>query len=104
MNVQHDVCAATPGAGIWSRRHSPLILVLFFPSSDLCLQTQPVPSPLSYYMHQSPKALHKGEVLTNHFVELLAPWLLLMPLRGLRLAGGVIQLVFQVGQSHMFSI
>lgn len=74
--------------------------MLFFPSSDLCLQTQPVPSPLSYYMHQSPKALHKGEVLTNHFVELLAPWLLLLPLRGLRLAGGVIQLVFQVGQSH----
>jgi hypothetical protein len=52
-------------------------------------------------MHQSPKPLHKGEVLTNHFVELLAPWLLLMPLRGLRLAGGVIQLVFQVGQSHI---
>lgn len=86
------------GSGVGDTPHScPCLCVPFFASLRLGLQTQPVPSPLSYYMHQSPKPLHKGEVLTNHLVELVAPWLLLMPLRSLRLAGGVIQLVFQVG-------
>lgn len=38
------------------------------------------------------------QVLMNHVVELVGPFLLLAPLRSLRLAGGLLQLVFQVLQ------
>jgi hypothetical protein len=60
-------------------------------------ETQPVPNPLTRYLHWMPKAWHKGEVLINHFVELIAPWLLIVPGLpvGWRRAGGIIQLVFQ---------
>jgi hypothetical protein len=60
-------------------------------------ETQPVPNPLTRYFHWMPPLWHKCEVLTNHFVEVIAPWLLLIP--GLpatwRRAGGLIQLIFQ---------
>ncbi|CAL1540716.1 unnamed protein product [Lymnaea stagnalis] len=58
-------------------------------------ETQPVPNPLSYYLHQSPEPIHKFEVLSNHFVELVAPFLLLLPLRRPCMIGGVIQIIFQ---------
>jgi hypothetical protein len=58
-------------------------------------ETQPVPNPLSKYFHFTPKWWHRFEVVTNHFVELVSPWLLLMPFRPLRVAGGMIQIVFQ---------
>lgn len=60
-------------------------------------ETQPVPNPLTRYLHWLPKAWHKGEVLLNYFVELVAPWLLVVPGLpvGVRRAGGIIQLAFQ---------
>lgn len=60
-------------------------------------ETQPVPNPLTKYLHAAPKTWHKFEVLSNHFVELIAPWLLIMPFLGrkLRIAGGIIQIIFQ---------
>nr|XP_022337008.1 lipase maturation factor 1-like [Crassostrea virginica] len=58
-------------------------------------ETQPVPNPISYFMHQSPEIFHKFETLTNHFVELVAPWFLLGP-RRLCMIGGAIQILFQV--------
>lgn len=58
-------------------------------------ETQPVPNPISYYMHQSPEIFHKFETLSNHFVELVAPFLLFLP-RPLRIIGGAIQILFQV--------
>jgi hypothetical protein len=64
-------------------------------------ETQPVPNPLTRYLHWMPKTWHKGEVLINHFVELVAPWLLIASIciPGLpvawRRAGGILQLVFQ---------
>ncbi|XP_076461543.1 lipase maturation factor 1-like [Babylonia areolata] len=58
-------------------------------------ETQPVPNPMSYYMHQSPVLWHQVETLGNHFVELIAPFLLFMP-RPFRMAGGAIQIMFQV--------
>ena len=61
----------------------------------MVLQTQPVPNPISYFMHQSPEIFHKFETLTNHFVELVAPWFLLGP-RRLCMIGGAIQILFQV--------
>ncbi|KAL7550612.1 hypothetical protein ACHAWF_013840 [Thalassiosira exigua] len=62
---------------------------------DYFYETQPVPNPFSRYFHFMPKAWHRFEVWTNHFVELVAPFLLLAPFRSWRLAGGLIQIVFQ---------
>ncbi|XP_054763837.2 lipase maturation factor 1-like [Lytechinus pictus] len=59
-------------------------------------ETQPVPNPMSYYMHQSPEWFHKFETLSNHFIELVAPAFLLIPWRPLRLTGGILQILFQV--------
>uniref|UniRef100_A0A061SI24 Lipase maturation factor 1 n=1 Tax=Tetraselmis sp. GSL018 TaxID=582737 RepID=A0A061SI24_9CHLO len=58
-------------------------------------ETQPVPGPLSRQFHLAPGWWHAVETLGNHFVELAAPWLLLGP-RDLRIAGGVIQVAFQL--------
>ncbi|XP_062611448.1 lipase maturation factor 1-like [Saccostrea cucullata] len=58
-------------------------------------ETQPVPNPISYFMHQSPEIFHKFETLTNHFVELVAPLFLIGP-RRLCMVGGAIQILFQV--------
>ena len=65
-------------------------------------QTQPVPNPISYFMHQEPEVFHKLETLVNHIVELPAPFLLLLT-RCLCMAGGIIQILFQVGNYHWFS-
>lgn len=63
---------------------------------DYFYETQPVPNPLSKYFHRMPKFWHKFELITNHFVELIAPLLLILPVgRRLRIAGGMIQLLFQ---------
>ena len=41
----------------------------------LSLQTQPVPNPLSYFLHQSPAFVHKLKTLGNHFVELVVSYM-----------------------------
>ncbi|CAI8055772.1 Lipase maturation factor 1 [Geodia barretti] len=58
-------------------------------------QTQPVPNPISYYLHQTPESVHKMETLANHAVELVAPFLLVLP-RPIRTFGGIVQVLFQV--------
>src|SRR5882724_1603181 len=58
-------------------------------------ETQPLPNPLSWYLHQLPPAFHKFELLGNHFVELIVPWTLFAP-RRLRHLGGVFLVGFQV--------
>jgi hypothetical protein len=60
-------------------------------------ETQPIPNPLTRYLHWMPPAWHKMEVLSNHFVEVVAPWLLILPCLPVtaRRNGGIIQLVFQ---------
>jgi hypothetical protein len=58
-------------------------------------ETQPVPSPLSWWLHQAPLWFHKLGVLFNHVVELGAPWLLFGP-RWARLLGGALIVSFQV--------
>ena len=47
-------------------------------------------------MHHSPEFWHQFETLTNHFVELIAPFLLFMP-RSFCMVGGAFQILFQVG-------
>jgi len=58
-------------------------------------ETQPLPNPFSWYLHQLPPAIHTLEVLFNHFVELVVPWLLFGP-RRLRHFAGVFLVVFQL--------
>lgn len=53
-------------------------------------ETQPVPNPLSWYMHKTSNEFHGLEVLINHFVELIAPFMLLVPIRKFRIYGGLI--------------
>ena len=42
-------------------------------------ETQPMPNPLSWYFHRLPSALHRVEVLGNHFAQLVAPLALFAP-------------------------
>ena len=58
-------------------------------------ETQPIPNPLSWYLHQLPKFLHQAGVLFNHAAELIAPWLLFGPRRA-RHAGALLIVAFQV--------
>jgi hypothetical protein len=50
-------------------------------------ETQPMPGPLSRQAHLLPRWFHKGEVLGNHFAQLVVPWFLFAPLVGLWVPG-----------------
>jgi Lipase maturation factor len=52
-------------------------------------ETQPMPGPLSRQAHLLPRWFHKGEVLGNHFAQLVVPWFLFAPLLGLWIPGPV---------------
>ncbi|WP_374975505.1 lipase maturation factor family protein [Microbacterium trichothecenolyticum] len=52
-------------------------------------ETQPMPGPLSRQAHLLPRWFHKGEVLGNHFAQLVVPWFLFAPLIGLFVLGPV---------------
>jgi hypothetical protein len=58
-------------------------------------ETQPLPNPLSWYLHKLPVAVQKGSVLFNHYAELIAPFMLFWP-RRLRLIGGISVVSFQL--------
>lgn len=62
---------------------------------DYHYETQPVPNPMSYYMHRSPWWFHRFETLSNHFIELIAPLLTFLG-RRLCMVNGVLQILFQV--------
>ena len=52
---------------------------------------------MAYYMHREPEVFHKFEVIVNHFIELIAPVFVLIPyFRKLTIAGGILQIIFQV--------
>ena len=58
-------------------------------------ETQPMPNPLSWYLHWSPEWMNKGGVLFNHFAELIVPfaYFLPQPIAGI---AGVITILFQL--------
>jgi len=58
-------------------------------------ETQPVPNPMSYFMHQSPEIFHKFETLMNHFIELVVPFFIILT-RPFRISCGILQILFQV--------
>ncbi|NKB66441.1 MAG: lipase maturation factor family protein [Candidatus Latescibacteria bacterium] len=57
-------------------------------------ETQPIPNPLSWYLHQLPAWVHQGGVLFNHLVELLVPFFYFAP-RRLRHLAGLLTIAFQ---------
>ena len=57
-------------------------------------ETQPVPNPISCFLHSLPPRFHTTEVLFNHFVELITPFFYFMT-RDIRVMGGVFQVIFQ---------
>ncbi len=52
-------------------------------------ETQPMPNPLSRHAHLLPRWFHKGEVLGNHFAQLVVPFFLVVPILGLWIEGPV---------------
>lgn len=59
-------------------------------------ETQPIPNPLSRWFHFLPAHVLQSGVLWNHLAELGAPLLLLWPHRRVRMAGGVLIILFQL--------
>lgn len=55
-------------------------------------ETQPMPGPLSRQAHLLPAWFHRGEVLGNHFAQLVVPWLLFAPQPIASIAAAVIVL------------
>ncbi|KAM9832445.1 lipase maturation factor 1 [Neosynchiropus ocellatus] len=62
---------------------------------DYHYETQPVPNPISYYLHRSPWWFHRFETLSNHFIELIVPFFTFMG-RRMCIVNGAIQILFQV--------
>src|SRR5438094_1026558 len=58
-------------------------------------ETQPIPSPISRYLHFAPLWFHKFETVWNHFVELIVPWFSFGP-RLARHIAGVLLVTFQI--------
>jgi lipase maturation factor len=58
-------------------------------------ETQPIPSPISRYLHFSPHWLLKFETAWNHFIELVVPWFSFGP-RHIRQVAGVLLITFQI--------
>lgn len=55
-----------------------------------------MPNPLSWYFHHLPKAVHRVEVLGNHFAQLVVPFFLFAP-QPFASVAGVIVIVTQGG-------
>ena len=58
-------------------------------------ETQPIPNPISRYLHFAPQWFHKIETAWNHFVELIVPWFSFGP-RPARHIAGVLLIGFQI--------
>ncbi|XP_075021587.1 lipase maturation factor 1 isoform X2 [Calonectris borealis] len=62
---------------------------------DYHYETQPVPNPIAYFMHRSPRWFHQFETLVNHFIELVVPFFLFLG-RRMCIVHGLLQILFQV--------
>src|SRR4030081_1486193 len=58
-------------------------------------ETQPIPNPISRYLHFAPHWFHQVETAWNHFVELIVPWFSFGP-RHARHVAGVLLVSFQI--------
>ena len=82
------------GAGLIKLRGDPCWTQLT--CLDTHFETQPVPNPLSPWLHHMPHWVHAAGVLFNHVAELVAPWFILLGSRRTRLIGAVIMTLFQL--------
>ncbi|CAJ1374956.1 unnamed protein product [Effrenium voratum] len=57
--------------------------------------TQPIPNPLSWYMHHLPENFHQIEVALTFLEQLVLPFAMLVPLRSCRLLAAVLEIGFQ---------
>ncbi len=58
-------------------------------------ETQPIPNPLSWWLHFRPEWFHRLGTLWNHIIELVVPWFCFHP-RPARHVAGVLMASFQV--------
>src|ERR1700736_2316321 len=58
-------------------------------------EPQPIPSPVSRYLHFAPHWFHKVETAWNHFIELVVPWFSFGP-RVARHIAGILLISFQI--------
>jgi lipase maturation factor len=58
-------------------------------------ETQPIPNPISRYLHFAPHWFHNVETVWNHFIELVVPWFSFGP-RTARHIAGVLLITFQI--------
>jgi hypothetical protein len=58
-------------------------------------ETQPIPNPISRYLHFAPHWFHQIETAWNHFIELIVPWFSFGP-RHARHVAGVLLVTFQI--------
>jgi hypothetical protein len=58
-------------------------------------ETQPIPNPISRFLHFAPHWFHKLETAWNHFIELVVPWFSFGP-RIARHIAGVFLISFQI--------
>src|SRR5581483_9481495 len=75
------------GAGMIKMRSDPCwrdLTCLFYH-----YETQPLPNPLSWYLHHSPRWMHKAGVLFTHFAQLAVPWFYFSPAPFCYWAGGL---------------
>src|SRR6266566_5057063 len=81
------------GAGLIKLRGDPCWRDL----TCLCYhyETQPIPSPVSRYLHFAPHWFHKFGTAWNHFIELIVPWFSFGPRRARHVAG-VLLVSFQI--------
>ena len=61
---------------------------------DYHYETQPMPGPLSWYLHWAPEWTHKAGVLFNHFVEVIVPFGYFIP--PLSAIAGLVTILFQI--------
>jgi hypothetical protein len=56
---------------------------------DFHYETQPMPNPLSWFLHNAPAWTHHGGVLFNHFAELVVPFGYFLPQPVASIAGAI---------------
>lgn len=62
---------------------------------DYHYETQPIPNPLSWYLHASPHWFNHGGVLFNHFAELVVPFFYFLP-QPFSGVAGLVTILFQL--------
>jgi len=81
------------GAGLIKLRGDPCwrdLTCLYFH-----YETQPIPNPLSWWLHFRPHWFHEFGALWNHFIELVVPWFAFFPRTARHIAGALL-VSFQV--------